>query len=295
MYEERRELQNGADASALAIAEDCLLAPVGCTYGNAAYTADVYADANAEDGAALVDEMALDPIGQSVTVELRTEDTSGGTVLAPLFGRVLGFEGASVAAQASAVWGAAGEMRTLPLVISECEWEDGQPDVLQEGPPFDYEQRLFVFHEGNRGITCTPQSNSGFDLPGGFGWLRSDGGDCRANFKAEAWIPGTDPGSSPPESCTPAGLESYLIDGPAYLPYYDELSGTGDGGSYRISALGAFWITGYNFGGQFKYPADDPPCKGSTRCLAGYFMKATTSDGNPGGPDRGASIVKLIP
>jgi hypothetical protein len=295
IYEERRELQNGADAGALAIAEDCLRMPGSCSYGAANSTANTYADANADDGAALLDGMTLDAVGNSVTVELRTEEISGSTVLAPIFGQVLGFNGASVAAEASAVWGYAGRMRTLPLVISDCEWEDVNRPALQDGPPFLTEPWLFVFHQGNQGRTCE-HSNSGFDLPGGFGWLLADDGTgCEATFTAGAWKPGIDPGSSPPATCTPETVADMLLNGPSFLPYYEEVVGEGDGGSYKISALGAFWVTGYNFGGQFKQPANDPPCDGSSRCLAGYFINATTSGGDPGGSDRGASIVKLIP
>ena len=61
IYEERRELQNGADAAALAVAEDCLRLPQTCNAGAADATAAGYADANAEDGAALVDDTRSTP------------------------------------------------------------------------------------------------------------------------------------------------------------------------------------------------------------------------------------------
>ncbi|MEE8331113.1 MAG: Tad domain-containing protein [Acidimicrobiia bacterium] len=295
LYQERRELQNGADASALAIAEDCLINPASCTYGGADATADAYGDSNADDGASTVDELLLDPIGQSVTVKLQTEDLDGGSILAPIFGQVVGFDGATVRARASAVWGQAGSMATVPLIISDCEWNDPlRPSELQTPPTFDVDPWLFVFHQGNQGRTCD-HSNSGFDLPGGFGWLDTDAGPCRSLFTAGEWSDGVDPGSSPSSSCTPAAIADALLNKVSFLPYYEEKQSTGNNGSYLVSSLGAFWITGYNFGGGFKEPSTDPPCTGTTRCIEGYFIKATTSDGDPGGPNRGASIVKLIP
>ena len=49
MYQERRELRRGADAAALAVAEDCVAgAPCNETDGRA--TAEEYAAANADDG-----------------------------------------------------------------------------------------------------------------------------------------------------------------------------------------------------------------------------------------------------
>ncbi len=294
LYQERRELQNGADASALAIAEDCLINPASCTYGGADATADAYGDSNAEDGASTVDELLLDPVGQSITVKLQTEDLDGGSILAPIFGQVVGFDGATVRARASAVWGQAGHMPTLPLIISECEWFDELRPALQKTPPFVGDPWLFVFHQGNQGRTCD-HSNSGFDLPGGFGWLDSDGGPCQAVFTTGEWKDGIDPGSSPSNSCTPAYLAETLLNKPSFLPYYSDKLSSGNNGSYEVLGIGAFWITGYNFGGGFKEPSTNPPCSGTTRCLEGYFIEATTSNGDPGGPDFGASIVKLIP
>jgi hypothetical protein len=294
MYQERRQLQNGADAAALAVAEDCLRVPASCTFGAANGSAAGYADANADDGVSRVDTVALDLVAQQIDVKLRTEDTAGATVLAPIFGRVLGFNGASVTAQASAVWGRVGEMKTVPLIISDCEWFDPARPALQSGPTFTGEPWLFVFHQGNQGRTCD-HSNSGFDLPGGFGWLDADAGPCRTLFQAGEWKDGVDPGSSPTATCTPALIAEAFLNKPAFLPYYEDKAESGNNGSYLVSGLGAFWITGYNFGGQFQEPSNNPPCSGTTRCIAGYFLSTTTSDGEPGGPDRGASIVKLIP
>ena len=53
LYAERRELQNGADAAALAVAQDC----AGGDCRDETTTAGTYADDNAHDGKAAVDEV----------------------------------------------------------------------------------------------------------------------------------------------------------------------------------------------------------------------------------------------
>ena len=51
LYSERRQLRNGADAAALAIAEDCAWDPRVLRQSEATATAQMYADANSDDGA----------------------------------------------------------------------------------------------------------------------------------------------------------------------------------------------------------------------------------------------------
>jgi hypothetical protein len=77
------------------------------------------------------------------------------------------------------------------------------------------------------------------------------------------------------------------------LPIFDDIEGVGDGGRYHLAGFGLFHITGFNFGGQYKQPADDVPCKGDERCVRGYFTDGTVWDGEPGGEDWGFVIVKL--
>ena len=50
LYQERAQLQNGADAAALAVAKSCILGT--CTAGTALSTAQTYANENASDGSA---------------------------------------------------------------------------------------------------------------------------------------------------------------------------------------------------------------------------------------------------
>ena len=105
---------------------------------------------------------------------------------------------------------------------------------------------------------------------------------------------GADPGSSPSNGCDPASFKAQVLDQVVWLPYYEELSGNGNNGQYLVAGFGAFYVTGYNFGGQYKEPQGDVPCNGSTRCLEGYFVEGTAYNGEFGGNDRGLVLVKLI-
>jgi hypothetical protein len=84
------------------------------------------------------------------------------------------------------------------------------------------------------------------------------------------------------------------------IPYFDEARASGNNGEYRVLGYGALYITGYNFAGQFKANSlidGKLPCKGSDRCIQGYFIgnwSAGGTQGGPGGPDLGVSGFGLI-
>ena len=145
IHAERRELQNGADAGALAVAQQCAVGP-GCdtTTGGLANT---YADSNALDtqsrvttvcgsgpsvpgcpgasGPALTRCTASVPSGLEgwIEVRTRTETTAGQTLLPPRFARSLAgngsYAGTDVGACARAAWGTpTSAIPALPVTIS---------------------------------------------------------------------------------------------------------------------------------------------------------------------------------
>lgn len=143
LYTERRELQNGADATTLAVAGDC--AKNTCTGARARAYADSFGDANTTDNSAAIDSLCSNSarlIGPSVTscappaglpagaqfVKARTATRNPTSVdpstVDPVLSQLLGNEdGVPVVADSVAVWGGpsriAGE---LPLTFSYCEW-----------------------------------------------------------------------------------------------------------------------------------------------------------------------------
>jgi Flp pilus assembly protein TadG len=284
MYDERRQLSNGADAAVLAIAEDCALGVGSCDSATARHVAEGFASANARDGAAGVDSIELDPVARTVRVVTSTLTTDGTTTLAPFFAQVLGWKGTTVRASASAVWGHPSSMRNvLPLIISECEFPSGTSLPTPE--------RVVYFHDGNNAEPCNAvagQDSDGDDrLAGGFGWLATTH-RCASDLSIGRWI-GTDTGSSPSIGCDASDLAA-LLGEPTPLPIFNDITGVGNNGRYHIASFVLFVITGYNFGGQFKFNA---PCHGDARCVSGYFVPGVVHDGDLGGPDRGIAIVKL--
>ncbi len=288
LYAERRELQNGADAAALAVAQACADGDLSCTPVGAPGIADAFADDNAGDGAAGVDTVDLDLTSQTIGVVTSTEDTSGGTLLPSWFAGVLGFDGSTVRAAASAAWGFPRAIpRTLPLIISDCEWVKFSPGIQE--PPFSGPPAVIYFHGSAETCHASP---SGQDMPGGFGWLDTIPGQCATSIAVNDWV-AIDTGASPSTACDPPDLES-LVGTAVPIPFFDDIMDTGSNATYHVAGFGALHVTGYNFGGGFKYPSGSTaPCGGSDRCIAGYFTTTTLSMGEIGGEDRGIVIVKL--
>lgn len=141
LYVERRELQNGADAAALAIAQDCAADPTsaGCTdLATARTTARTYADANASDAMSTVadDGVILDAGAQKITVTVDTKDPSSAdsSQLAHWFAPILGIDGSAVTAKGAAIWGAAslsgGGFADVPVSGSVCDFWPEAPDPV---------------------------------------------------------------------------------------------------------------------------------------------------------------------
>ncbi|MDH3470242.1 MAG: hypothetical protein OEM94_02880, partial [Acidimicrobiia bacterium] len=199
-----------------------------------------------------------------------------------------------------------------PLIISDCEFH---PDGVV---PDDGDTFIFFFHDGASVEPCH-DSGSGFDLPGGFGWL-----DIGADPDGVAYDCGiylvrdekydADPGASPSTGCSPETLKDSLMPprdgsehGPTVLPYFKRceegavecvdsgVEGLGNNIQYTVAGYGGFHVLGYNFGGQYKeiMPDGSLPCTGDERCIAGYHTPVTIHDGELGGPDRGVILIKL--
>lgn len=297
LYWERRQLQNGADAAVIAIAHDCARGVIPCDLANATATADFYADENSEDGTSAVESVTLDVPGRTVTVVTSTLEISGSDKLAPTFGKLVGYDGATVGAEASAMWGFAGGGLAIPLIFSDCEWEKLVGPV---GPPWDYDfptANTNIFFHGDS--EACHESPSGQDLPGGFGWLEN-AGNCSAYINEDNWVY-IDPGASATSGCTPEFMREEVLGHTVPLPFFDDLVGTGENAQYHVVAFGGFHTLGYNFGGQYKeevIDAEDPlygqlPCTGSDRCIYGYFDSVSLTGGVIGGQDRGVYVVAL--
>jgi Flp pilus assembly protein TadG len=279
LYAERAQLQNGADAAALAIAQDC--ADGSCV--NTTATAQLLANSNANDSAANV---ATPVVGaNSVSVATSTRDSSGAGSLALLFAPVLGIDSKTVGATASAGWGSP---LTGPAVIgmtfAPCVFKlDGAIQVIS-------------MHGDAGGVSCSSTSPSGKVLPGGFGWLKDTSGTCTAQVTAgtSVTVSGST-GISLPPGCQ--ALLTSMVNKTILLPVYSDLGGTGSSAYFEIRGWASFKLLGYNFPGlSFQNQTyAGAQCKGSCKGIIGQFISFVSLDDRftRGGPNLGTSVVTL--
>lgn len=307
LYKEKRELQNGADAAALAVAKDCAGPGESCLMGAAA---PQFANDNAGDGASNIDvvcgvgpDLALcsNPPAETagfanwVMVTTSTSDGAGGTkvdyVLAPVLDAAL--DGGTVDATAIAAWGPLGRANTLALTFSVCEYE-AAGGSLEDGT-FPTTPVYIYFHGDTELAGECGAGPSGADLPGGFGWL--DESDCEAEIDDESWV-GDDPGASAPNPCRDI-LQS-LVDNQTeiLIPLYDNTNGlSGNNGEYHIAGFVGFQLLGYRFPGEVNPPGfscDEGPGNSAT-CIRGEFREVVEGgNGEFGDIDFGATLIKMI-
>ena len=304
IWQERRELQAGATAGVLAVAEDCAR-DLLCDLGSARATAEIYADANAIDGAASVFDIDLDLTDQTVRVVTATENTAGGNTLHMMFAGIVGFGDITVGADAAAAWGTPIGTATLPLIISDCEWDSplpGYPNGSPQGLPYADDPTLSawpmatIYWHDPLGVGPDPDMciiQPGLDLPGGFGWIETSIG-CTADIVHGGTI-GVDPAQNVP--CSSAYFASLLDEGaPVKIPYFKEVPATPNG-DYTVSSHGLFVIAGYDFNQGPAYQRGVVSCGPGTSCMTGWFVRDVTAGGGPGGfggNDRGDIVIKLI-
>lgn len=301
MYAEKAQLQNGADATALAIAGECAK---GVNCPTAMSDPDnLLADANANDDTSGIFSVTQ-PTGSSVRVETNaqaagsTDDSFG-----LYFARILGHESSIIHAAAVAAWGAPSGATTLPWTISQCVFEKYlSPSQLAEltstgsftGDPIPTHVLLRYDENTPDYPGCVPQNGY---AEGGFGWLDRDSG-CSADIDlAEAEV-GNDPGNDFPSECT--GIIATLTNEPILIPIFETATGTGQHATYGLVGFIAFQVTGYKFGGGPSLTNLDPAapsCTGNCRGIQGFFTRyvslaeglATTG----GTPNFGATAVWL--
>ena len=278
ILDEKRQLQNGADAGALAVAQSCALG--GCRPELAA----PLANSNSKDLASAADTPSINMSTKQVTVTTRTR-TGGTSILPYSFGQILtGIAGKEVTAKSTAQWAPLGRAVVMRLAISQC-------DVLRLG--ISTVPRTIYFHSASS--AC---DKGGKDASGAFGWLDDDrpptGNTCELTVTA-GQTASADPGNSGPTAC----LDPYFpMD--ILLPVFDDvrgIQGTGTNATYLIKGFARFRLTGYRFAGaKTDASSINPPCGGSDSCIRGYFVKyvTTTETTTTGGTDFGVSTVKLV-
>lgn len=242
VYAERAQLQNGADAAALAIAQDCSLG--NC--GNPASTARELANQNSNDGAS-----AAAPVltGNTVTVRTSTLTKDGATAVRHWFAPVLGIDATAVSAVAKASWGSPSKASVFPFTAPKC--------MFDAAPSGESATEIWITKDS----TCT--GANGATLPGAFGWLdEDDKKSCRASVDIDQVIEG-DPGKSAPQNCD--GLDGSAI----LLPVYVSKSGNGNNVDYVIDGFAAFRVTAHSWPSALKSEPGCNHCAG----IKGRFIR----------------------
>jgi Flp pilus assembly protein TadG len=319
IYQNRAELQNGADAGALAVAKSCALG----TCDPAIAATDAAGNASAltghEAGVQLVCGSGTlgacpEPSGSNITncpanppsgtnyVDVRTEtETPTGAFLPPVFGKAIvgsqNYNGAQVFACAQAEWGPAAATSSLALTISYCDWQS-----LTSGSQYDVP--VAVYLKGDEKACSGP---AGQNLPGGFGWLDQSGtSPCTAAIDPTTDTVGSSPGNNVSADCKSAlagDVTDYDNGSPqtVYVPIFSSTSGKGSNGSCTVMGMAAFVVTGYSdlSGAGNAGPKSDGPsnslCSVNDPCLEGYFTPGidpvSTTIGS--GTNFGATTIEL--
>jgi Flp pilus assembly protein TadG len=322
LYQERAELQNGADAAVLGVAKSCALGACDPS------VAGTYADANASNltgGSAGVNRVCGSGLGLpscpggtgSVTtcppptasnyadVSTSTQTPGGSTLLPPVFAQAMlgnsSYRGDNVVACSQAAWGAPSSATVTALTIPACEWDQATQQGTAFAPPPPYppspfpnssaDQALTFSVGGTGGAGCATEP-AGADAAGTISMVNHPRGICQAQVG---------PPTFPGRTRTSFSLSCELIlqaaqqnQTPLLLPIYVS---SGGGFTFTLQGFAEFVVTGYNLP-NFSFASDwlDPAnnCSGNNYCVNGYFtLGVVPYTGSLNGTYLGASVIHL--
>ncbi len=252
LYQERAELQNGADAAALGVAKSCVLG--SCDPSLAQH----YADSNASAltghsaGVSLVCGSGVGLAGcpqgsgaptgcpppttaNYVEVFTATQTASGGSLLPPVFARTLlggsAYNGTQVLACSQATWGAPTTGTTAAFTVSACEWDQATQlgTLFGPAPPYPPDplpdpavDQVLKPDPGNQAGCGTEPG--GADGPGTLGWLNHPRGNCSVAVSPPAMAGRTR--SSVSYSCELLLQNAQQAKTPLLVPVYVSVSGS---------------------------------------------------------------------
>lgn len=305
LYSEHTQLQNGADAAALLVAQKCAKNGPGGDCSETSSLAGSVANQNALDGASNIHyPIGLNMEYRTVRVTVGAKETGNSlNSVSLLFARVFGVSSAQMTAKSSVAWGSPVKgTAPFPLAFSICQVSGmvgGVAQLIQ-----DYKSHANTDCSLGPGGTTV----SGSTVSGGFGWLLQSSGQCGAWVNLAEKQSGSDTGKDGPSNCD-AVLKKWAAEHAAgrpvtvLLPVYNAVSGTGAGASYTIVAFAAIRVRGWKFKGDSALPlvynnapATGPQCTGDCRGIIGTFVRyVSLTDGYTLGPVNpyGATVVEL--
>lgn len=305
IYSERAQLQNAADAGAMAAAQQCHTAGV-CTDVQARSWAEELTGPNSNDGATTIDSVDLSVPNQVTVVTSTRNGTSDAGFLTKMFANALNAPPVTVRATATAAVTPVGGATAFPLALSDCQYDLSGPEVSGD--------IQLIKYKPDSG-TCT--STSGHVIPGGFGWLDQTA-PCEASTTTDdvagsdtgADYPNTPPGGDACDAIVTGWKNTILAGGSVEgtFPVYDEAGGTGTNAWFHIRGYATFKMIGWRFAGSgdirvFRsgMPHVGSPanaCNNPCRGIIGQFVKFESIDSAGGavgtGPDLGSVEIRLI-
>lgn len=327
LYAERRVVQNGADAGALAVAQrSAELASGAVSTSQAQALATGLADANAPDGVTTVSAICgsdglgacpvlsdawtdCQPVSADVDhfVRVRTVTAlpDGGTFLTPLFAGFLDQGGdveARAGACAQAAWGPASRAAiTFPMLLPMCPGTlEGAPiwvaDFAPNDPTYPASDPCIVGGTGYPGVTK------------GFAFGEFTGVPKTCTDPVDVRLGDVIPVETSVTQWCGTKVERALdpliaAQAPILVPVVGAHANQGQG-QYEFTVVGfkSFLLLGYKVknatGGQAPTPGwKGTPCDKSAKrsCLYGTFGPATVPGGIGDGPDLGVRAVALLP
>jgi hypothetical protein len=304
LYAKRAQLQNGADAAALAVAQKCAASLTDPLCSTTSTLATSLAQSNMAAAQAGIGSLVVDTSARTVTANtqpLQPGVTAGS--VSTFLAQTLGISKVALAASATAGWGSPSTgTAPFPLAFSVCQVVgqiDGNLQLLQD-------------HGSGANPSCN-YGPSGLVVPGGFGWLAQNPGQCGASINIALAEGGSDPGKGAPSNCDAvlAQWVSTLQSGQrlvVLLPVFTAVVGTGSGAIYTLVGFAAYSVIGWNFGGASTahpnnaYNNTSPgvpsslACTGNCNGIIGKFITYVALDNayqvGPSTPF-GATIVRL--
>lgn len=327
LYAERRVVQNGADAAALAVAQRSAEQAVGALpLAQAQELSRQMSGANAPDGVtgvravcgtdglgtcaglstAWTDCQPVPPsVKHYVRVRTATELPGGQDYLTPLFAGLLAGSGepqARAGACSQAAWGpAASAPITFPMLLPVCPGTlEGSPVWIADFDPSD--------PDFTPGDTCVADGTSFTGVTKGFAFGSFPGLPKTCVDPVQVSVGDQIPVETSVTQWCGTRVENVLDPliasrTPVLVPVVGAHANQGQG-QYLFTVLSfkSFTLLGYKIknatGGQAPRPGwQGTPCQKSAKrsCLYGTFGPALVSGGIGGGPDLGVRAVALLP
>jgi Putative Flp pilus-assembly TadE/G-like len=321
IYQNRAELQNGADAGALGIARQCAqgacpagpvslattfasdnasaltqdTAKVDCVHGSDGMSGGSCAGVAGGGG---LTNCPPDPPAGTHFVDVQTETGTTSSLLPPVFAETLvgssTYNGTTVKACAQAEWGPSGG---VAFTISSCEWAvatggSGSPPQAgnrywnpQNGVPDASYDTQFLLHQGGQTPdTGCNEGPAGQDAPGAFGWTDDPTGFCVTVVTNNTYDTST--GNSASGACKTALAKAQQSRTPVSVPIYASVTGNGNNTVYTLLGYASFVITGFHVPSDTVTDWLNPSmlCGPPDSCVDGYLTSNSLSQTPVNGP-----------